>query len=100
MSVQLLAPDDAVIQAEPWFKGHEGKPTQAERIRAVLQARGDGHGSATNASELVETKTAALGRDLYTRASGALHSGTERDEVTKVELYVRAVLMEILPPLQ
>jgi hypothetical protein len=96
-AITALTPDDETIKEQPWFKGHEGKPTQAERVRFIMQQRPEGHGPAGVATELVEEKTGALGRDLYVRASRALHSGTEREEVVKIEVYVRGVLLDVLP---
>jgi predicted pPIWI-associating nuclease len=95
-ATHLLAPDEEAIKQQSWYKGHEGKPTQAERIRFVVQERSEAK-SAAEAAELVETMVGALGREVYTRASNAFHSGSERAEVQRVEGYARAVLADILP---
>ncbi len=95
-AIHILAPDDDVA-GQPWFVGHEGRPTQAERIRYCVQTRSSGEASAAEAAEIVDTKVGALGRMLYTRASRAFHAGTQRDELDRIISYVEAVLNEILP---
>jgi integrase len=92
-----LAPDDDV-RAHSWYVGHEGRPTQVERIRHILESRPAAAGTATHAAEIADEKTAKLGRALYGRASRALHAGTQREEVVKIVFNVEAVLIEILPP--
>ena len=96
-SIHHLAPDDEAIAEQPWFKGHEGRPTQAERVRYILQVREHDPGAAAQAADLVDVKIGALGRHLYQRASRALHAGTEQREVAKIEVYVRGLLLDILP---
>jgi Predicted pPIWI-associating nuclease len=99
-AIQVLAPDQDV-QAQTWYVGNQGRPTQAERIRYIVQERSAG-GEATpiEAADIVETKVGRLGRTLYSRASRALHAGTQRDELDRIVAYVEAVLNEILPPLE
>jgi hypothetical protein len=98
-AISLLAPSDAV-RAEPWYVGHEGRPTQAERIRYIVQQRSDtGEEAPTEAADMVETRVGRFGRMLYSRTSGALHAGTQREELDRLVGYVEAVLNEILPPL-
>jgi hypothetical protein len=96
VSVHLLAPDEAVM-AESWFVGDQGRPTQAERIRYIVQQSSGQEASPTETAEVVEQKVGQLGRTLYRRASRALHAGTQRDEVDRIVGYVEAVLNEILP---
>lgn len=95
-TIQLLAPDEEV-QAQDWYVGHEGRPTQAERIRYVVQQRSEGEASPVEAAEIVDTKVGRLGRVLYSRASRAFHTGTQREELDRVVNYVEAVLNEVLP---
>jgi hypothetical protein len=95
--IHTLAPDPEPIKKQPWFKGHDGRPTQAERIRYIMQQRAEGESAAIQAADLVDVKVGTLGRDLYERASRAFHAGTERGEVAKIELYVRGVLLDVLP---
>jgi len=37
-SEQMLAPDEAVM-AQKWFAGHDGRPTQSERVRHAVQSK-------------------------------------------------------------
>jgi hypothetical protein len=99
-AITQLAPTEDV-QAEPWYVGHEGRPTQAERIRYILrqQHSATSDEAARDAAELVETRVGRFGRTLYSRTSGGLHSGTQREELERIVGYVEAVLNEILPPL-
>lgn len=99
-AITQLAPTDDV-RAEAWYVGHEGRPTQAERIRYILQQQHPDASdeAASEAAELVETRVGRLGRTLYQRASGAFHAGTQRAELERIAGYVDAVLNEILPPL-
>jgi hypothetical protein len=78
-----VASDD--VRAEPWYVGHEGRPTQAERIRYIVQQHsGTGEQAPTEAAELVETRVGRFGRMLYSRTSGAFHAGTQREEIDRV----------------
>jgi hypothetical protein len=88
-------------RAESWYVGHDGRPTQAERIRYILhQQHPDASDeAASEAAELVETRVGRFGRMLYSRTSGAFHAGTQREELDRIVGYVEAVLNEILPPL-
>lgn len=96
-TVDLLAPDDNTIKGELWFKGHEGKPTQAERIRAILQSK-DRAEQPIRASVIVDEAVGAVGRMTYTRASASVHvtRKAERDEVLKIQQWVNVVLNELL----
>lgn len=95
-AMHLLAPDDEV-EAQSWFVGDDrGRPTQAERIRFIVQSK-SGADSTVETAEIVDTKVGRLGRQLYQRASKAFHAGTQRDEVGKIVGWVEAVLNEILP---
>lgn len=101
--IHLLAPDEEV-QAQNWFVGEQGRPTQAERIRYSVQQRaagepGPGEAAPVEAADVVETKVGRLGRVLYGRASRALHAGLQRDELERIVGYVEAVLNEVLPDL-
>lgn len=98
-AITQLAPAEEV-QREGWYVGHDGRPTQAERIRYTLQQQrpGTSDQAAREAAELVETRVGQFGRILYSRASGAFHAGTQRKELERILGYVDAVLNEILPP--
>ena len=97
-TIHRLSPPDEVIRGEPWFKGHQGKPTQGERIRAIL---GDKERSSppTQTLEIIDAAIGAIARATYDRASAVAHLGrnTARDEVDKLRTWVEAVLGEILP---
>ena len=98
-TIDQLSPDDDEIRTQPWFKGYQGKPTQAERIRATLGENDLAHQPA-KALEVVDSAVGAIGRMTYSRASAGFHvlRGVERDEVTKIRCWVDVVLNEILPP--
>lgn len=95
-AIQLLSPDEEVT-AQDWFVGHEGRPTQAERVRFILQQRDQSQRSPSEAAEIVDEKVGLFGRRLYGRASAAFHAGTQRDELGRIVAWVDAVLNEILP---
>lgn len=96
-TITQLAPD-ASVMGQTWFKGHEGKPTHAERIRYALQQN---HATEDEqilkADEILDAKIGQLGRSLYTRSSKALHAGTKQREVRKIVDWVEVVLDEVLP---
>jgi len=97
-AMHKLAPDGEVNK-QKWFVGDKNRnPTQAERIRFVVQG-GDNWKSANSTAETVEEKVGQMGRSLYGRASKAFHAGTQKREVEKILGYVRALLDEMLPPL-
>ncbi len=81
--IHELSPDDDV-RARSWYVAHEGRPTQAERIRHILEARSETETSATDTAGIVEDKVATFGRDLYRRASRALHTGAQREELRRI----------------
>jgi hypothetical protein len=95
-AIHLLSPDDEV-RAQEWYEGHDGRPTQAERIRYILEQRSGRQRSPVEAADIVETKVGDLGRTLYGRASQAFHAGDQRAELDRIVGYVEAVLNEILP---
>lgn len=93
--IHLLAPDEKVVE-DPEFSGDPARPTQAERIAFILRSQTIAD-SPREAAEMVEEKIAGLGRQLYKRASKALHAGTQRDELEKIVRWVDAILNELLP---
>lgn len=96
-TIAQLAPDADVI-GQTWFKGHEGRPTHAERIRYALQKNHvAADGQILEADEILETMIGKLGRSLYERSSRALHAGTQQREVRKIVSWVELVLDEVLP---
>ncbi|MCE2512070.1 MAG: hypothetical protein J4F50_05830 [Acidimicrobiia bacterium] len=98
VTIRRLSPPDNEIVDKPWFKGHLGKPTRAERIRAIL---GDKERSAppTQTLEIIDSAIGSVARSTYERASAVTHLGrnTPQEEVDKLRTWVEAVLGEILP---
>lgn len=94
-AIHLLAPDEDVATQE-WFVGHDGRPTQAERVRYILKQRDRDEKSPGEAAEIIDEKVGLFGRRLYGRASAAFHAGTQRDELDRIVGWVEAVLNEIL----
>lgn len=96
-TVDRLSPDDAEIKAEPWFKGYEGRPTQAEKIRSILGSKERSEQPARSL-EIIDEAVGAVGRSTYTRASRSVHTSAEhdRDEVVRIQQWVDVVLAELL----
>lgn len=97
-TIDSLAPDDDEIRTAEWFKGHQGNPTQAERIRAILGDR-DRAKPPSKTLDIIDEAVGAVGRLTYSRASATLHVSRKAsvDEVEKLRGWVDAVLSEILP---
>jgi hypothetical protein len=61
-AIMQLGPDDEVI-VQSWFKGHDGKPSHAERIRYALQQN---HATEDEqilkADDILDAKIGQLGR--------------------------------------
>lgn len=97
-TIRRLSPPDEEIASAPWFKGHHGKPTQAERVQAIM---GDKERSApaTQTLEIIDQAIGSVARATYKHASAVAHLGRSavRDEVAKLRTWVEAVLGEILP---
>lgn len=94
---QLSPPDDEIVNRS-WFKGHQGKPTQAERIRAILGDKAR-YAPPTKTLEIIDATIGSVARSTYSRASAATHLGrsTARDDVGRLRPWVDAILGEILP---
>ena len=99
-TIQLFAPDEE-IKKQPWFEGvkqgNQTNPSQAERLRFVVQSRGGDHRQAAEAVDMIDARIGRLGRNVYQRASAALHADNQRQEVRKLIGWVFAVLDEVLP---
>jgi hypothetical protein len=96
-AVHRLAPD-AAVKARPWFKGVDGKPTQAERARYAARKRsGKDADEAADAVETFEAKLGKLFRTVYGTASKNLHAGTQKAEAQRIVGYVVVILDDILP---
>jgi hypothetical protein len=99
-TVQRLAPDDE-IRKERWFvgiqQGGKTNPSQTERVRYAVQQRGGDFSDVAGAADLVDERIARLGRSVYQRASGGLHTDIQRQDVRKLLGWVFAVLDEVLP---
>ncbi|MEX0827301.1 MAG: hypothetical protein WD184_11180 [Acidimicrobiia bacterium] len=96
-AIHFLAPD-ADVKSQPWFKGHNGRPTQVERVRFIRES-GRLSGQAERTIEMIDLLVAQIARDSYNQMSGSLHGGGGRSECEKLVPYVRAILNEILPEL-
>jgi CTP:molybdopterin cytidylyltransferase MocA len=96
-TITQLAPDDDVT-AQTWYKGHDGKPTQAERIRYALQLnRVSDDEQVLKTFEMIDPMIGQIGRSLYGRSSKAFKAGTQRREVKKIVGWIEMVLEEVLP---
>jgi hypothetical protein len=99
-AIQLFADDDA-IKRQSWFEGvkqgNQTNPSQAERLRYVVQLRGGDERQAADAVDMIDARIGRLGRNVYQRASAALHADNQRQEVRKLTGWVFAVLDEVLP---
>lgn len=99
-AAQLLAPDEEV-RKQPWFvgikQGAKVNPSQAERIRYAVQARGGNREQSRDIDELIDQLVAQVGRQTYSSGSAALHAGTVQEKVRKLTGWVFAVLDELLP---
>lgn len=97
-TIRRLSPPDDEIVSRSWFKGHEGKPTQAERIRAILGDKAR-YAPPTKTLEIIDATIGSVARSTYSRASAATHLGrsTGREDVGRLRPWVDAVLGEILP---
>ncbi|WP_419846047.1 hypothetical protein [Candidatus Poriferisocius sp.] len=97
-TLHRLSPPDEEISAQPWFKGHQGKPTQAERVRAILDNK-ERSEQPTKTLDIIDQKIGLIARLTYQQASAATHLGRDagQDEVNRLRTWVDAVLGEILP---
>ena len=97
-TIRRLSPPDDEIASRTWFVGHQGKPTQAERIRAILAAK-ERSAPATKALKIIDETIGSVARSTYSRASAATHLGRSaaQEEISRVRTWVDAVLGEILP---
>jgi hypothetical protein len=89
-AVHRLAPDDKV-KAQTWFKGDNGRPTQAERARCAAEQRiGKDADEAADAVDTFEAKLGTLFRTVYSIASGKFHTSTQRAEAKRIVGYGRS----------
>jgi hypothetical protein len=92
-----LAPDDKVTQA-PGFVLEAGLtgPTQKQKVRFILKARGTRAGAVAEGSLAVDEAVASLARSAYQRGSASTHATADASEVRKLKRYVDALLAELL----
>ena len=97
-TIRRLSPSDDEIVSRTWFKGHQGKPTQAERIRAILSDK-TRYAPAIKTFDMINETIGTVARSTYNRASAVTHLGsnTAREDVSRLRPWVDAVLGEILP---
>ncbi len=96
-TIDLLAQGDDEIKAQPWFKGHDGRPTQAEKIRSILGSK-ERSDQPARSLEIIDEAVGSIGRATYTRASRSVHTSAshDRDEVIRIQQWVDVVLAEII----
>ncbi len=98
-TLRTLAPDDQV-KAEKWVKpeSQDGRPTQKQRVRYILQRRGAGNTEreVVEQVDLIEERVANIVRSTYARASNAAHAGTERKEAIRILRYFEAFAHDLL----
>lgn len=97
-TIDALAPPADEIATEAWYKGHNGRPTQAEKIRAILGDQ-DRATQPAKSLDVIDEAIGAVGRATYNRASASLHVARKsaREEVTRIKMWVDVVLSEVLP---
>ena len=97
-TIRRLSPPDGEIASRSWFKGHQGKPPQAERIRAILSDKAR-YAPAIKTFDMINETIGSVARSTYNRASAATHLGrsADRADVSRLRPWVDAVLGEILP---
>jgi hypothetical protein len=95
-----LAPD-ADVEGQEGYKPEQGqtKPTQRQKMRYILKARGLGataRKGPEDTAALVDELTARITRASYQRSSLAAHAAASKGEVLQLKMYVDTVLAEIL----
>jgi hypothetical protein len=99
-ALDRLAPD-ADVEAAEGYKPEKGqsKPTQKQKMRFLLKARGlpaTARKTPEDTVNLVEELTASVTRSSYQRSSLAAHVGSSKGEVLQLKMYVDTALAEIL----
>jgi hypothetical protein len=99
-ALDRLAPD-AEVEAAEGYRHEDGqsKPTQKQKMRFLLKARGLSATARKTPEEtvsLVEELTASVTRASYQRSSLAAHVGSSKGEVLQLKMYVDTALAEIL----
>lgn len=95
-----LAPDKDVesaagFQPEPDTRG----PTMRQKVRYILVKRGvskTGAKPAENAAQSVDDIVGTFVRSVYQRSSVSTHTPTDKNEVLRIQTFVRACLSELL----
>ncbi|MGI6381441.1 MAG: hypothetical protein ACOX2R_11835 [Anaerolineae bacterium] len=98
--LRSLAPDSEVME-QPWFTQDPNTvgPTQAQRARFILEARGDGK-TERNALEhtlaLLDEMVSQLVRDTYSRASDAAHREKGLNEAARLIRYFETIIYDLI----
>lgn len=97
--LDTLAPDEKVTP-QTWYRQEKNTsgPTQKQRVRYILRARGAGS-KEQEVAELVaslEEMIENLVRATYSRASDAAHRGKDRREVRRIVNYFEAFAHDLL----
>lgn len=98
--IDHMAPDKN-ITAEPGYKTEPNcvGPTQRQRIRFILNARGMSDTtmkSPMDASSTVDAMVSHLGRSIFQRTNLAAHVSSAKKEILRLKAYVDLILCELL----
>lgn len=97
--LRILASDDAV-KAMAWFKPEtdDGKPSQRQRVRFILQQRSASSTERKVAEQidLIDDRIADMVRATYFRASTFAHIGAERRDALTILRYFEAFAHDLL----
>jgi hypothetical protein len=98
--IDQVAPD-AEVMAAPGFKLEKDrtKPTQAQKVRYILQARKKSQPQIAVAAQSLDTAdelVANLARRTYTRGAAATHAKADAKEIRALKRYVEPLLCELL----
>ena len=97
--LRTLAPDKEV-ESQFWFKSEtkDGKPTQRQRVRYILQSRGvnSTKREVVEKVDILDEMIGELVRSTYSRASDAAHTYETRKEVVRLLGYFEAFAHDLL----
>jgi Predicted pPIWI-associating nuclease len=95
-----LAPDDAVTSADEYVQEKDCRgPTMKQKVRFVLNARGQSKSSSRvpeQSTVILDEMMGTLTRSVYDSSSVASHVASERKKVIQIRRYVAAVLHDLL----
>ena len=99
-TLDKLAPDEDV-EAMPNYKAEPGasRPTMKQKARFILRNRDMKSGQIATTEESIRHIEESLGgitRSVYTRSSTSTHTPTTKEEVSRLHVWVRVTLCELL----